>query len=161
MCFVAVHLYTSSKHAAISSGLPLWALAGTLEFFFVSFFAVFVSQMNAKYRITFFSTMTGKQFCALRFRQATTDEARADILEEHPAYWRSIRHEVEQWVRENYFTWTEENPEWLERLKRRIPAEFIPDDDEEEAGLIRTSTVRRNTNGEKQYVKEAAEAVGA
>ena len=133
MCFVAVHLYMRfSEHAKVSSGgEPLWALAGMLEFVFLSFFAIFVAQMNKNYRITFFSTMTGRQYCALRFRQAKTDETRADILEEHPAFWRSVRFEVEQWVRENYCTWTEEKPEWFtERWKKRIPAEFIPDEDD-------------------------------
>ena len=126
--FVVVYLYSlrPTADATISSN-DLWALVGALEACFVVFFAVFVGSIAAKFRVTFFSTITGKKFGIKAFHEATTDRVKMNILGSHPSYYKSIRGEVEQWVRDNYATWNEEKPDWFtERKKRTIPIDMIP-----------------------------------
>ena len=127
--FVAVYLYSSvgTIHKAFKDD-DLWAFVGVLEASFVIFFAMFVATMDQKYRRTFFSRVTAKQYNIMSFREATSDKARHDVFGLHPSYYRSIRVEVKQWVRQNYNTWLEENPEWFtERLRTRIPIDMIPE----------------------------------
>ena len=84
--------------------------------------------MSAKYRVTFFSTITAKNFRIKAFRESLTDQNKMNILKLHPSYYRSIRGEVEQWVRDNYETWNEEKPTWFtERVKQRIPKDMLPE----------------------------------
>ena len=134
--FVAVYLYSRSiektelsegfYHRATSSH-DLWVLVGALEAAFVLFFGSFIATMRAKYRSTFFSTMTAKRFVHERFRKAGSDSARSDVLNAHPSYYEDIRDEVEVWVRENYSAWVDDSPDWFtERLRANIPIDMIP-----------------------------------
>jgi hypothetical protein len=124
--FVALYLY-SSVDAAKYKDNKLWALLGGIEAAFVLFFAAFVMTIKPIYRVTFFSTLTAKQFKHRRFRCATSDQAKIDIFGSHRSYYAGIRDEIEQWVREKYDAWVEEAPEWFtERVKTSIPTDLIP-----------------------------------
>ena len=84
--------------------------------------------MPEKYRATFFSTETAKQYKQRLFNSATTDEAKVDIFNNHPSYYSGIRGEVKAWVTENYSVWNEERQEWFtERVKASIPKDMIPE----------------------------------
>ena len=123
--FVAVQLYSRMPEATSSN--DLWAFMGALETAFVICFAIFFASIKQKYRATFFSTTTAKQFRIKDFREAKSDFARSNILKLHPSYYKSVRGEVEQWVRENYETWIEEKPDWFtERARKKIPKDMIP-----------------------------------
>jgi hypothetical protein len=126
--FVALYLYSSNADDGGARFLPgLWVLLGAAEACFVIFFVTFVFSVESKYRTTFFSTITAKQFRIKAFRDATTDQIKMNILKLHPSYYKSIRGEVEKWVRDNYETWNDEQPEWFtERVRQRIPKDMIP-----------------------------------
>jgi hypothetical protein len=133
--FVAVHLYCSERIGAQKDGSTsardLWSLAGGLEAAFVVFFAIFVSMINNKYVVTFFSTITSKQLAQRNFRGATSDRAKFNVFAKHPTYYENIRGEVAVWVRENWDVWNEEQPEWFtERAKARVPKDMIPKSEE-------------------------------
>ena len=127
--FVAVYLYTTSHPESsepVASANELWALVGALEVSFIVCFAVFLGTIERKFVHTFFSTVTAIQYRIETFHDAKTDSGKMNILKMHPSYYKSIRGEVEQWVRENYEAWNEEQPEWFTaQVKRRIPQDMI------------------------------------
>ena len=76
--------------------------------------------------------MTAKQFRIQSYHDATTDRMKIAILKLHPSYYESIRGEIGQWVRENWETWNEEQPEWFtDRVKKNVPKDMIPSSEEE------------------------------
>ena len=76
--------------------------------------------------------MTAKQFRIQSFHDATTDRMKIAILKFHPSYYKSIRGEVGQWVKENWENWNEEQPEWFtDRVKASVPKDMIPSSEEE------------------------------
>ncbi len=116
--FLRLDTEMSSSYSSTLLTLLCAAEAG-----FVTFFAIFVSSIVATYRRTFFSTITAKKFRIKAFREATTDQKKILILKLHPAYYASIRSEVEQWVDENWDSWNEEQPDWFtERVKASVTA---------------------------------------
>ena len=124
--FVALYFYLTEGSAKSLHGL--WALLGATEAGFVIFFVIFMGSMAAKFRVTFFSTVTGAQFIQRRFQTETTEKAKIDIFGNHPSYYAGIRDEVKAWVSVNYSTWNEEKPGWFtERVKASIPKDFIPE----------------------------------
>ncbi len=130
--FVALYLYESRRVTEGGVKRDLRALLGATEAGFIIFFAIFVGLISAKYRVTFFSTLTAKRFKQLRFKVATNDEAKIDIFGCHPSYYAEIRDEVKAWVSANYSTWIEEQPDWFtERVKASIPKDMIPEESEE------------------------------
>ena len=133
--FVAVFLFSREKDASSDLSRDLWVLAGTLEGFFVVFFAVFMSNIKRKYRVTFFSSVSGKQFSHDKFRNATSDAMKIDVFGNHYSYYTDIRGEVEQWVRENYETWVEEKPDWFTSAEASIPRDMIPMSSENDTSL--------------------------
>ena len=122
--FVAVYLYTI-KEAHTFTPRSLLNLMVALEISFCIFFAVFVKAITREYRMTFFSTMTGKQFTSALFRNASDDQTRFSIFLFHPTFYSPIRNEVEAWVIEKYGSWEEEPPAWLtERMMASVPKEL-------------------------------------
>ncbi len=123
------------KRDTASEESALWGLLGGLQISFVVFFAVFVATIERKYTPTFFSTMTAKQFRIQAFREAASDSTKANILKLHPSYYKSIRSEIEQWVKENWDGWIEEEPEWFnDRVKASVPKDMIPTSEVEGEG---------------------------
>ena len=131
-----MYLYSSldvDAERRAKSSREMWALLGATEAGFVTFFVIFVTTVESKYRASFFSTITAKQFRIKAFREAMTDKIKMNVMKLHPSYYKSIRGEVEQWVRDNYNTWDEEKPEWFtERVKQRIPEDMIPENEDEQ-----------------------------
>jgi hypothetical protein len=94
---------------------------------FVISTAVFFLLIDRSYLHTFMTTMTGPQFSAQRFKIATTDLERLDLLEEHPSYYKSYDHELMAFVASNWAIWQLEKPGWFtENLVASIPDRFIP-----------------------------------
>ena len=86
----------------------------------------------AKYRATFFSTVTAKKFNQVNFTNATSDKVKAYIFGCHPSYYAGIRDDVKAWVSANYSTWIEEKPEWFTyRVNASIPKDMIPESEDE------------------------------
>ena len=158
--FVALYFYSRlSTEVGSKSSRDLWALLGATEAGFVTFFAIFVTAMAAKYRVTFFSTVTGAQFNQGRFQTAMTDKAKSDIFDKHPSYYDGIRDEVKAWVYANYSTWLEEQPDWFtERVKASIPKDMIPNSEDEETP-VSVAEVKEERRNSVQKVKEAYEEV--
>ncbi len=146
--FVAVYLYGRSPEAEGSSVASLWALVGGLELAFILLLTIFVLTIDRNYRGTFFSTMTAKQFRIQSFREAKTDTIKVNVLKLHPSYYKSIRGEVEEWVKDNWERWNEEQPEWFtDVVKKRIPEDMIPNDNED--GREGSSTSDKGKDGER------------
>ena len=126
--FVAAYLYTRRDADNNDFSHDLWAFILASEVGFVFFFSTFVGLVEAKYRVTFFSTVTGKKFNQNNFRKATSDGVKIEIFSCHPSYYAGIRDEVKAWVSENCSTWNEEKPDWFtERVKASIPKDMIPE----------------------------------
>ena len=126
--FVAVYLYTHEVQtkSSVPSGL-LWGALGALEASFLLFFSVFLSTIHKKYRKTFFSTITGRDYVTKRWRETSSVLVKIDIFVMNKWYRGLMKAEVEQWVRENYAIWVEEEPEWFtDRVRAMIPKEMIP-----------------------------------
>ena len=136
----------------------MWSLLGAAEAGFVIFFAVFVWAMAEKFRVTFFSTITAKNFRIKAFRESISDQNKMIILKLHPSYYKSIRGEVEQWVRENYETWNEERPDWFtERVNASIPIDMIPDNEVEQTPVSSIGEGdEKNSSKIRQKIAEAA-----
>ena len=136
--FVALYLYQATLDAEGGRGAKslrnnLWSLLGATEAGFVIFFTIFIRTMAAKYRVTFFSTVTAKKFKHDFFRNATSDVSKVTIFRSHPSYYAGIRDEVKAWVSANYSTWNEEQPDWFtDRVKASIPKDMIPEIDVEQ-----------------------------
>ena len=131
--FVSVYLFLSRASERqqdqydTSSATDLWSLIVLLEVSFAAFFAIFLVSIKREFIVTFFSTVTAKKFNQERFRNATTDHARYDLLTNHHSYYDEIRGEVKKWVEEKYYDWVEDEPEWFtDRVKASIPKDMIP-----------------------------------
>ena len=125
--FVAAYLHSDKSKLDVTAQ-SLVGLIAALEAGFVVFFAVFIASMAPKYRLTFFSTVTAKQFNIARFRNATSDSARHAVFGLHPSHYAEIRDDVKRWVGENFSIWVDEAPEWFDdHKKNRIPIDMIPE----------------------------------
>ncbi len=123
--FVAADLFKRSDIDVEKGGL--WEFLSILQVSFSLFFITFVLNIDKKYVSTFFSTTTAKQFRIHAFREATTDFMKFHILKLHESYYVSIRDEVQQWVRENWERWNEEQEGWFtDRVKASVPQDMIP-----------------------------------
>ena len=159
--FVAVYLYSAAEARMETppggtSSRDLLKLLLGLEISFGVFFALFVVFMQRKFRITFFSTITGKQFNCQCFRDAQTDQVKIDVFNNHETYWHDIRGEVEIWIRDNYDFWVLESPEWFtDRVKASIPPYMIPK--EENVAAI---AIVRNVVSPSDKAAHVVEALG-
>ena len=135
--FTFIYLYSaddrssSDKQSQISSS-KLWLSLSILELACISFFAVFLANINSGYASTFVSTTTGKEFCVRNFREASSDRAKFNVLDNHPSYYKAVRKEVASWVNDNWVKWNDDKPEWFTtRLAASVPRDMIPDNNEE------------------------------
>ena len=132
-CFVAAYLYIKDRASSASlqqekfGAVELWAVLSGVEGLFLLSFTFFLLKINRKYVKTFFSTMTGKQFCVVNFHNATNDVSKIEVFDQHPSYYASIRDEVKTWVGENWERWSQEKPAWFTaRVISTIPDDMIP-----------------------------------
>ena len=107
-----------------------WETILTLEVLCITSFGLFLKSINEGYIATFLTTIRAKQFACLRYHDAKTDEAKADIFFHHESYYISIREEISIWLAENWSKLNEEKPSWFNsRRFASIPDAMIPKDE--------------------------------
>ena len=88
-------------------------------------FIIFMN-IEKKYRHTFYSFEGGKDVTISHFK-SSEDERKILVLTKNRRHWKSIEGNVEEWVRESWERWMDEDPEWLDdNMKARIPVHMIP-----------------------------------
>ena len=103
----------------------IWGALFVLEIVMLVCALGFLKNINGKYRRTFISPMTAKQFACDWWLACDEDSMRIDVFQFHPDLWSGIRAEVEYWVRFNYGRWRHEKPRWFDqRVQASIPMEF-------------------------------------
>ena len=111
-------LETSTLFLVVGSLAAVWAVS----------FGVLLLTIERKYARTFFSTQTGGEFIMNLFLDnADDDELQAQIFLHNQELWRSIRPQVETWLRERFKTWKRGKPAWFtDALRRSIPTDMLP-----------------------------------
>ena len=126
-CFISVLLYSEYSNASEDVEVLLWQLVGSLFFFSMLNFALFLLSINKEYRGTFFSNKTGAEFLCQQWRDASTDKEKVYIFGKHRSYYSSINKEIKVWLDENWGKWEEERPDWFTaKLISKIPSELLP-----------------------------------
>ena len=102
-------------------GMSLWGTATSLIAVACASIGVFLFYIEERYRRTFYTFDTGKQFCIRLFQEAEDDFVKADAVFSNCYYiWRGIEPEIKAWVGANWFTWVKEKPIWFDdALKAR------------------------------------------
>jgi len=122
-----------------------WTLVGSLSGAWVVVFGVFLLLMKKKYRRTFFTTRTGKQWAMDFFLKGTEDAVKKNVVGCNKNQWRAIREDVREWVQANWWRWTEEKPAWFDLAwQSLVPEEWIADV-EERARLDKDKGRRRSS----------------
>jgi len=138
--------------------LYLWNLMGGMSSGWVLTFGAILALMKKEYRVTFYSTKTGKEVVMERFE--SEDEAiKMTIFKKNHKLWAGIRGEVKQFVESNWFAWKESKPKWFtEGLIARIPPEFVPS----EADRIKLESIRKEKREDrrKRGTKERRKSTG-
>jgi len=136
-----------------------WTLVGSLSGAWVVVFGVFLLLMKKEYRLTFFTTRTGKQWTMDFFLKGTADAVKKGTLNHNKAQWRAIREDVKEWVQANWWRWKEEKPVWFDLAwQSKVPKEWITDV-EERARLDEARKRRGSVMGSvKQLVNVFAKA---
>jgi hypothetical protein len=108
----------------------VWIMVGGITAVWLVSFVSLVVICDPDYRHTFYSTMTARQFTIMVFKEAKTDEKKAQIFKRQFHVWRSIEGEVRTWVHGNIDRWEREKPEWYtKKLVQRIPEEVLTKDE--------------------------------
>ena len=117
-----------------------WMLVGGASGAFTLAFGLFLLLAKKGYRLTFFTTRTGKQWAMDFFLKGEDDEAKQNIFGCNKKQWVGIRDKVKDWVLNSWWQWEEEKPEWFtESWVAKVPPDMIPDDAQESASAIRDS----------------------
>ena len=129
LCFVAVSFYNrhyNGNNAIDGESLLNGMICASILFFLT--FALFIYKIVPKYRKSFFTTMTGKEYACQTFHEAKTDEAKFLIFKKHRSYYKSIEEELRAWLLENYDRWEEEKPSWfVHKLTKNVPDDMLPE----------------------------------
>ena len=92
--------------------------------------AVFFLAIKKEYRKTFWTTERGKDV-TMGHMSSSEDMVKALVFVKNRMHWKSIEDDVEEWVRDNWERWMEEEPDWLDdNMKARIPPHMIPNDED-------------------------------
>ena len=128
-------LAASTLYIAVGALAAVWAVS----------FGVLLLTMERKYARTFFSTETGGEFVMNHFLDnAGNDEFQAQIFTNNQALWRSIRPEVQTWLRSRFKTWKREKPAWFtDALRRSIPTDMLPPRDARGSSVHDASLAQR------------------
>ena len=63
----------------------------------------------------------------LAYFKSSADERKALVFRNNSRHWKEIEGKLEEWVRESWERWMDEDPEWLDdNTKARIPPHMIP-----------------------------------
>ena len=86
--------------------------------------------IKKEYRKTFWTTERGKDV-TMGHMSSSEDMVKALVFVKNRMHWKSIEDDVEEWVRDNWERWMEEEPDWLDdNMKARIPPHMIPNDED-------------------------------
>ncbi|GMI30117.1 hypothetical protein TeGR_g7765 [Tetraparma gracilis] len=118
-----------------------WRIILPLSGAFVLTCLIFFSIMKKKYRSTFTSTMTGKQWVTGYFLVADDDIPKYLVIFCNPNMWLEIQPKVIDWIQEGWHRWREEQPEWFtDNWKRRVPVDWVPEEGKQEVVELRKRT---------------------
>jgi hypothetical protein len=107
--------------------LKAWTLAEVLLPISAGALLVFLLSIDERYRNTFFSLETSKDFAIERFREGENDRIKFMIFETSKRVWMSIEEEVRDWVESKWDQWEADKPVWFnERTKASMPVHYIP-----------------------------------
>ena len=117
--------------------------------------AVLLLLMKKRYRRTFFGTTSGKQLTMDYFLRGEGDETKAVLLASNKKQWAGIRDLVKEWVREGWWRWEANRPEWFtESWIAKVPPDMIPSEAKQAAKDIRANARRRSSLGALVVAKE-------
>ncbi|GMI39116.1 hypothetical protein TeGR_g7043 [Tetraparma gracilis] len=154
-CVFAVFTHTSSG-AESDKGWVL-GVAGALGLLWVGSFASMVLLMKPEYRKTMYSTTSGREYAMGQFIKADNDEKRARIFPTSNALWSPIHEEVEGWVKENYWRWEAEKPEWFtDHVKSTIRDDLLPEEEKYHPLIGVVGVNRRKNDAELDVLRKRA-----
>ncbi len=118
-------------------------------FFFIPFtlliMCIFFMNIEKEYRHTFYSSERGKDV-TLAYFKSNQDERKSLVFRNNYRHWKEIEGKVEEWVRESWERWMDEDPEWLDdNMKARIPPYMIPNIKDREKVEVLQSARRRSS----------------
>ena len=105
-----------------------WMLVASFVGAFVGVALLFLLTINSKYRRTFFSTQTSKEWvCSYFTKEGASDESKMQIHAFRRAKWKHIREEVKEWTLANLERIDGENNEWFNAaLVDQVDDDMIP-----------------------------------
>ena len=105
-----------------------WMLVASLVGAFVGFAFLFLLTINGKYRRTFYSTETSKEWaCSYFTKEGASDSSKMEIHKHRRAQWNHIREEVKEWTLANWERIEAESPEWFNAaLIAQVNDDMIP-----------------------------------
>jgi hypothetical protein len=106
--------------------IPLFSSLAVLVGTWVLALGIFLLSINRSHLHTFISTQTGSQYVRRRFEHhAGNDELQMIVFTVHPALWRPIAADVEDWVGKKY-TEMATKPWFTQAMAERIPDGMLP-----------------------------------
>ncbi|GMH76378.1 hypothetical protein TrLO_g507 [Triparma laevis f. longispina] len=101
------------------------AILGELQ---ICCYALLIRLVDNKYRWTFVSTMTGKQYCSKVFHEASEDVSKFEVLANNRFLWKDFEEEIKEWLSAGIPTWLAEEAEWFDdAVKAQIPDSLVDD----------------------------------
>ena len=141
---LAITYYDSKAEDEATSQIA-WSACLTFLPCSVLLMMIFLVNIKSEYRTTFWSAKKSKDFI-LGYFESDEDETKAFVFISNIRYWKEIEDKVEEWVRENWAKWMEEEPEWLnDNIKALIPPKMIPNVDDREKVKFLKSERRRSS----------------
>jgi hypothetical protein len=128
--FAALYIYfeglKGNEGGAVISEKLAWGLMLLLSGAWAVNFGLFLLVMKKKYRKTFFSTKSGKNFSMDVF-ESDDDAVKCLIFTDNRNMWKKIEPEVKAWVQDGWERWEEEQPEWFDdAFRARVYDDMLP-----------------------------------
>ena len=134
--FVGAYLYLrdTSPFGRRVSGEVVWCVLASVEVLTIVSFLAFFWVMNDKHdKSSFFSTKTAKQLVCWNFINSEKDQEKIAVFDHHPSYYRTIKPEASNWLRERWPVWKLDKPEFLTvKQISDIPDEIMSKEEKEE-----------------------------
>ena len=129
----AVLVYLRGHEGEGLAEADVWRGVVILELIWIITFGVVLWLVKNEYRETFWSTMTGNEYAMHYFTIGTEEEVMAQVFTIHPSKWQPIVEEVEAWIRENWWRWEDEQPDFFDHhFKLLVPHDMVPEEVVEE-----------------------------
>jgi hypothetical protein len=129
LCFAALKVYFASEVGKVSELNEDFATSAFFGLFgfWVLMAALFASLIKREYWGTFVGLETGTEWATKFFLEGKTDKAKSKTVRLNKKKWRRIRGAVKDWVREGWWKWKEDKPEWFtDTWISKLPDDFIP-----------------------------------